>query len=287
MHKLFRSLTRNSSEAGVALPFVFESFRDNDIKFFPGDLSMIAGPPGSGKSTLAMNYARKAKKDTLYISSDMPQTLFVKRLLQMELEEELSTVEKNLLTPDGFERYKKTLRSIDHLYMDYPARPDAESVAGSIMETIEILGTPPSLVVVDNLMNLDSGKENEWAGLRELAQVLKYMAKELDVHVQALHHTHIGVPDLSSPVPYSNIMGKIAELPSVILTVAKRPGQLLYAPVKNRYGRADATASIVLPLAYNEKHQIISDKAKEVYPSYASPIQPVYHQDWRERSYKD
>lgn len=290
MHKLFRSLSRDRNESGVALPYVFNSFRDNGIKFYPGDFVMIAGPPGAGKSALALNYALRCETEHLYISSDMASSLVIKRSLSIKTGEDPDLIEEEMQTSEGLFKYSKVLQSIDHMYMDYPSRPDAEAVAKSIMSTMEILGVPPPILTVDNLMNLDSGKENEWAGMRELAQVLKFIAKELEIVVFALHHTHTGVADLSSPVPYSHIMGKIAELPATILTIAKRPGQMLFSPVKNRHGKADATANIVVPLDYDEKRQIITDPIpKEVIvPQYRQvQYQTASASDWRERAYKD
>ena len=244
---------------------------------------MLAGPPGAGKSTLALNYVLRAEVDTLYISSDMPSNLVIKRLLAMKTEQPMDVIDEELKTDQGYAKYSKVIRSIDHLYMDYPARPDAESVAKSIMATMEILGIPPPCVVIDNLMNLHSGHDNEWAGMRELAQVLKFFAKELDIVVIALHHTQTGVSDLSRPVPYSHIMGKISELPATILTLA---GKMLYSPVKNRHGKADASAKIVLPLDYDQERQIITDQKKEIVLPHNDYNEVPAYQDWRERAYK-
>jgi energy-coupling factor transporter ATP-binding protein EcfA2 len=283
MKSLFRGLTRSSVEAGAALPQVFQSFKDNGIKFLPGELVMFAGPPGAGKSALALNYLLGVEDDNLYISSDMAEHLLVWRLLSIKTGETEEQIDAGMKTTEGFDRYSKLLRSVDYMYTDYPARPDAETIASSIMQCMEVLGEPPPIVTLDNLMDVNTGNDNEWAAMRETAQVLKFIAKELDICVIALHHTQTGVSDLSRPVPMSHIMGKISELPATILTVAKRPGELLYAPVKNRHGKADASAKIVLSLDYDETTQRISDPTpKEVYQDYRHYGES--YSDWRDRA---
>lgn len=288
MHALFRSLDRDDGVSGVALPQVWQAFTGAKVKMFPGDLIMWAGPPGSGKSTLALNYMIAAKVPTLYISSDMPPFLVSKRMCSIATQTDQDIVEEELKTPEGRLKYSRVLQDLSHIYVDYPARPDAESIARSQMAFMEIHGTPSPLMIVDNLMNLDSGNDNEWAGLRELSQVLKYFVNELQITIIVLHHTTLSGYS-GYPGPESSIMGKVVELPATILTIASRPGEMLIAPVKNRHGPADDSGKTYVPLAFDGPTQVISDKKPEIQTvsagAYASS--GSRQSDWRERAFKN
>lgn len=287
MQPLFRSLTGDSGVNGEPLPQVWSTFINAKLKWYPGEVIMWAGPPGSGKSTLALNYMIRSKVPTLYISSDMPRSLVVKRSCAIATETDQDVVEEELRASEGRAKYEKVLKGLNHIFVEYPARPDAESLAMAQMAFMEIHGIPSPLMVVDNLMNMNSGNDNEWAGLRELSQVLKFFAFELNICVLLLHHTALG-EYTGYPAPERAIMGKVAELPATILTIAK--GSLV-APVKNRHGPADDSGRTYVTLHFDGAKQIISDPRQEVLQPTPQRTPPVYaanrRQDWRERAYKD
>jgi predicted ATP-dependent serine protease len=258
MFPLFRSLERDSGSAAT-LPQVWQAFKANGIRFHPGEVSMWVGPPGAGKSTAALNYILKAKRPTLYVSMDMGPMLVSRRVIAIETDQTLDKVREDMETDEGPARYSGVLQAVDHLYVTYPTRPDADSIAKSVMAFQEIHGLPPEILVIDNLMNLSSNAKDEWTGLRELAQVFHYIAVELSITVLLLHHINMGGLDLSYPAPENAIKGQISELPATILSFAKREALLLCTAVKNRHGKADHTGRNFFQLAYDEPKQIITD----------------------------
>lgn len=257
------------------------------MKFCPGDLVMMAGPPGAGKSALALNYALAAKVPTLYVSMDMGPRLVMERVCAISTGDTVEKVSQSLSSPDGEEKYRGVLESVDHLYISYPSRPTLENLAKVQMAFMEVHGLPSDLMVVDNLMNMDSGQENEWSGLRDLCQGLHYFATRLGITVLLLHHINVGGIDLSFPAPENYIKGQVSELPAVILSVAKQEGKLLVAPVKNRHGKADHTGRTHFTLDYDEARQKISDFVPKPDPVQNRWGKHSETPDWLSRGVKD
>lgn len=243
---------------------------------------MIAGPPGAGKSALALNCAVKARVPTLYISCDMGPAAFVSRVAAIA--SGATTAE----TREHPEKYQDVIEQVDHLYVTYPSRPSADDIARAQMAFIEVHGVPSDLMVIDNLMNLHSGAGDEWTGLRDLSQVMHYLANELQICVLVLHHINMGGLDLSYPAPLNYIKGQVTELPAVVLTGAKGEEALRVAAVKNRHGRADSSGKSYFSLDYDEERQILSDPP----PASSRPVSPPARTrleipDWFSRATKD
>ncbi|MEU8317131.1 AAA family ATPase [Nonomuraea sp. NPDC048881] len=278
MFKLSRSFQRDS-EHGASLPQVYKAFKD--IHLYRGDVVMMAGPPGAGKSALATNLALSMRVPTLYVSCDMGPTTFLHRAAAIHTTTKLDEVRRE---PD---RYLKDMEAVDHLYVTYPSRPDAEGIARAQMAFQEIHGLPSDIMVVDNLMNLTSGAKDEWTGLRELSQVMHYLATELQIVVLLLHHLNLGGLDLRYPAPLNAIKGQVTELPAVVLTLAKGDGVLYAAPVKNRHGKADPSGKTYVSLDYSEETQKISDPVPNPTPQPAPRKTGLEIPDWFSRAIKD
>lgn len=244
---------------------------------------MMAGPPGAGKSALALNIALKAEVPTLYVSCDMGPRSVMERSAAIQTNATTAEVRQD---PD---KYLPVIEEIDHLYVTYPSRPDAEAIARAQMAFMEIHGVPSDLMVIDNLMNLNAGAKDEWTGLRDLSQVMHYLATELDICVLLLHHINLGGIDLSLPAPLNFIKGQVTELPAVVLTFAKGPGVLHAAAVKNRHGKADATGRTYFTLDYDEERQIISDPLPPQTQPVSQPARKTSLEvpDWFTRGLKD
>lgn len=279
IHRIFRSVEKVSA-FGSALPIVWKAFEQNEVNFYRGEMSMIASPPGTGKSALALNYAVKAKVPTLYISCDMGRGLVSRRVAAVLSDTPVNQVREEMEGDEGREKYTELLVSVDHLYASYPSRPNAEGLVTQLLAFQEFYGTPPQLLCLDNLMNMSSGQENEWAGLRDLCQVLHWIATEYQSHVMVLHHLNMGGLDLLTPADITSIKGQVTELPGLVLTLSKG---LRVAPVKNRNGKADPTGRMWFSLDFDESRQTISD------PMPKEPRQEVKRDtpDWFARSFKD
>lgn len=238
----------------------------------PGDFCMWVGPPGAGKSSAALNYAIRSRVPTLYVSMDMGRKMISARVVSIHTGVPYSQVAEELDTPEGVDKYRPVLREVDHLYVTYPSRPTLDGLAKAQMAFMEVHGLPSDLMIVDNLMNMDSGMENENQGFRELCQGLHYFATQLQICVLALHHINIGGVNLELPASMGHVKGQVSELPASIITYAHPEGQMLGCPVKNRHGKADPTGRDYFTLSYDEVTQKICE--------YVPPIQVRQSQGW-------
>jgi hypothetical protein len=87
---------------------------------------------------------------------------------------------------------------------------------------------------------------------------LKWWARETGAAVVVCHHTSQGVAGNPCP-PSSSLHGKIAQTPSLILTVYNQIASMGVCAVKNRYGPADATGASPVWLAYNPASMQLAD----------------------------
>jgi hypothetical protein len=120
-------------------------------------------------------------------------------------------------------------------------------------------GCAPTLIVVDNLMDISNDGGEEFAGMRSTIKELKYLARDTNSAVLVLHHTkesYVGNPCQ----PRSSLQGMVAQLPALICTVGSNaPGYIAVAPVKNRYGKADPSGDTSFWLQFNPEIMDVSD----------------------------
>lgn len=263
----------NGAELGAPLPVRWRTFEQNKVRFYQGDLSMIAGPPACGKSVIAMNLALTSGVPTLYIMCDMGRFKTAVRAASIVTGVPQESVRADLETDAGVRKYADAMKKVSNVWFEFDSSPTPAEIA-EMVEAFEVVwGIPPRLVVLDNLMNLHSGNENEWSGLRDLAKVFHYLATELGSHVMLLHHLNLGGLNMGYPGPINSLKGQISELPSIIITVTRGQGEILLAKVKNRDGDCDPTGRSWFSLAFDGPTVRLSDPA----PPRSR------HEDWRDR----
>ena len=64
--------------------------------------------------------------------------------------------------------------------------------------------------------------------------------------------------------PRSAIQGKVAQLPALICTLGVVGTSMGVAPVKNRYGKADANGTLMTWVAFNPEYMFIDDIPENV-----------------------
>ncbi len=243
MRSLVQSLHR-SKHTGVPLPDRFPSLAAAGIKVRRGQVHMIAGQPGSGKSLVALDYAINAGISCLYFSADSDAATVCARSAAMRLGVEMSEVEAWMDDDDDM-RVEGALAALPNTRFVFDPSPTLDVIDGEIKAWIELYGSPPQALVVDNLINLVcETTDNEWQGLRHLMAEMHAIARQTMSAVVVLHHTSEGEGKATEPQMRKALMGKVAQLPELILTVALEPetSELRLCPVKNRSGKADASA---------------------------------------------
>lgn len=261
-----RTLARavgNTDIGGEPLPTVFKTFEVNKVVIRRSEISMIAGTPGAGKSTVALAIALRAKVPTLYISADTNAHTMAMRLLSMITNKPQSEAE--MLLTDNVEQSRKVINdSSGHIFWSFESAPTLSDLDQEVEAFEELWGCAPTLIVIDNLMDIANDGGEEFAAMRSTIKELKYLARDTNAAVLLLHHTkesYVGSPCQ----PRSALQGMVAQLPALICTVGSdAPGFIAVAPVKNRYGKADPSGTTAFWLQFNPEMMDVSDIPERV-----------------------
>ena len=243
---------------GEPLPHIFRTFEANKVVIRRAEISMIAGTPGAGKSTLALALALRSKVPTLYVSADTNAHTMAMRLLSMITGKPQSDAE--LLLNNDVEGSRKIINEASgHIFWSFESAPTLADIDQEVLAFEELWGCAPTLIVVDNLMDVANDGGEEFAGMRSTIKELKYLARDTNAAVLVLHHTkesYVGNPCQ----PRSALQGMVAQLPALICTVGTNaPGYIAIAPVKNRYGKADPSGDTAFWLQFNPEIMDVSD----------------------------
>lgn len=243
---------------GEPLPHIFRTFEANKVVIRRAEISMIAGTPGAGKSTLALALALRSKVPTLYVSADTNAHTMAMRLLSMITGKPQSDAE--LLLNNDVEGSRKIINEASgHIFWSFESAPTLADIDQEVLAFEELWGCAPTLIVVDNLMDVANDGGEEFAGMRSTIKELKYLARDTNAAVLVLHHTkesYVGNPCQ----PRSALQGMVAQLPALICTVGTNaPGYIAVAPVKNRYGKADPSGDTAFWLQFNPEIMDVSD----------------------------
>jgi RecA-family ATPase len=153
---------------------------------------------------------------------------------------------------------KAVLHRASHIVWSFESSPTLQDILEEVEAFEELWGVPPEAIFVDNLMDIATDGGEEFASMRAIMKELKYLARATNAGVIILHHTSEGV--LGTPCqPRSALQGKVAQLPALICTLGIVGTSMAIAPVKNRYGRADANANLTYWLSFNPEYMYVED----------------------------
>ena len=252
---------RGSNTNATPLPDVWVALANKQIKFRRGQVCMVAAAPNAGKSMFALIYAVKADVPTLFFSADTDTATVMMRAASHLSGHEQLLVESNLLSNRHY--YDKYLSEMESIQFVFDSSPSLDDIELEIKAYVELFGIPPELIVVDNLMNVVSESDNEWAGLRAIMVEFHDMARKTEACVLVLHHvseqTEYG--KTTDPSARRAIHGKVSQLPALIITLGFDPHNqvLKVAAVKNRFGPHTADGSDYIGLFVSYKVCQIND----------------------------
>jgi KaiC/GvpD/RAD55 family RecA-like ATPase len=242
-----RSLTHvlvGDGPKAQALPDVYPPLAARDIRFRRGQCTMIAAQPNGGKSMFALNYLIHSGVDGLYISADTDPVTTMLRSAATVLGKTVNEIEAACATTSGAEFVRDSLEELqERIRFSFDPSPSLEDIALEIEAWNSLFGQPPTLIVVDNLMNVVGGNDNEWSAMREAMVALHHIARVTNSCLLVLHHVSENESKATSPAPRRALQGKVSQLPEAILTLAMDPNnnQLKVCAVKNRHGKHDPT----------------------------------------------
>lgn len=272
--KTLRRSIRKSEVGGEPLAAPFQAFERSGMILRRAEVTVIAGTPGAGKSSIALHIAARLKQPTLYFSADTNAHTMAMRLLAMSGKMTQQEAENMLKThPDTAE---SILQDNNHLYWSFESSPTLKDLDEEVSAFETIWGRSPTLIVVDNLMDIAMDGHEEFSGMRAAMKELKFLARDTNACVLVLHHTKEGFQ--GNPCqPRNALQGMVAQVPAMILTVGQKElptgldSYLCVAPVKNRYGRADQTGNTYVELSFDPSSMYLEDTFKD----YTQDILPV------------
>lgn len=240
MQTLSRSVGRKEV-AAEPLPMPFTSWASRGIRFRRSSVSMIAGLPASYKTMLLQNLLVGMKVPTLGFSTDSSLETIRARLLAIASGRPTEETERwPFSQPD---KAAELLGSYDFLRMDFRPDPTLDDIWLETFAYAEVHGRWPEQIAVDIVSDVGHEAGDEWATLRDLMRQSKVLARETGAHVLLVHHASDS-PATKRPCPRrSDIHGKVAAIPELIITCGMDDqGQLRVACVKNRHAKADKDA---------------------------------------------
>jgi len=125
---------------------------------------MIAAAPNAGKSMLALVYAIRAGVRTLFFSADTDASTVTMRAAAALSQHAQNVVEESLRKNPRF--YDEELARVTNIEWVFDSSPSLDDIELEIKAYVELYGEMPELIVIDNLMNIVTDSENEWAALR-------------------------------------------------------------------------------------------------------------------------
>jgi hypothetical protein len=239
-----QTLSRSVGRKEVAaepLPMPFASWASRGIRFRRSSVSMIAGLPASYKTMLLQNLLVGMKVPTLGFSTDSSLETIRARLLAIASGRPTEETERwPFSQPD---KAAELLGSYDFLKMDFRPDPTLDDIWLETFAYAEVHGRWPEQIAVDIVSDVGHEAGDEWATLRDLMRQSKVLARETGAHVLLIHHASDS-PAAKRPCPRrSDIHGKVAAIPELIITCGMDDqGQLRVACVKNRHAKADKDA---------------------------------------------
>ena len=258
-----RTLARAVGSAdigGEPLPSVFRTLDVNKVIIRRAEVSMIAGTPGAGKSSIALAVAVNANVPTLYISADTNAHTMGMRVLSMVTGMSQANAE-NILKFEK-DNAEKILKQYDHLRWSFDSSPTLSDIDESVQAFETLWGCSPTLIVVDNLMDIAMDGMEEFSGMRQAMKELKYLARDTNACVLVLHHTKESF-EATPCQPRSAVQGMVNQIPALILTIGQQEvgerNYLCISAVKNRYGRADSTGKTFSMLSFDPASMQLKD----------------------------
>ncbi|MGY0232788.1 AAA family ATPase [Longispora urticae] len=233
------------------------------MDFARGQVHMVAGPASSGKTAFALVSALKMRVPTLYYSADSDANTMRIRSVAALTKHPQSLVKEVLSAGMFNEEYGQLLESLPIRFQFDPTDPTVEDIVYAMTCRKEIMGVYPTLLVLDNLMNITGDGGDEWQAMRRASKDLHYLARKTEAAIVVLHHTSVpkNEDEIEQAPKRSQIQGKVDQMPEVIVTIAHEPAtsSLWVATVKNRHRASDLMARFPFRMYVDYSRMQITD----------------------------
>lgn len=238
------------SVAGRDLPEILPALTQATIRIRQAQLHVICGLPGRGKTLLGLWYAIQSEVPTLYCSFDSDEGTVANRAAAILLGKTTTDIKEMRDTPAVVEIEDALFELQRRVRFAFDPSPTIDDIYDEVEAWIELFGAPPVHVIVDNLLNLRGGSDNEWTAMRDSMAALHGLSREHSCAVTVLHHVNgSGNVRVDRPADMNKLMGQVSQLPESIYSVALDDDKYWIAAVKNRDGVADPKAEHPIAVA--------------------------------------
>lgn len=242
---------------GQPLPDPYKQLEDNKAKFRRGATSLLAGTPGSYKSVFALNMLSTWAGQgitSLYFAADSDEMTVANRLSGIITGDAFDTIERRMLNNDR-SKYENALAGqlAGRAEFEYE-QMDFEDVVRHVKSFEAAYGAYPDVIFIDNLIDFVE-TTTDYGGMIELIRDMDGLSKEIRAHVCILHHAKLRGNareensedvDPNRPPAEWEVVGRITQLPRMVLTVCAVGMDVNMAVVKNTLGPSSKDASNVL-----------------------------------------
>jgi replicative DNA helicase len=233
----------NAAKVGDPLPHVeaLQDLYEEGTEIYRGAVTMVAGMPGAMKTLFSLWYASELNIPTLYFSADSDAATMTSRMASAITQVDSISIRNDYKDDDQRAYYAERLAE-SRIDFCFDSSPGIGDMVDEIDAYVTLYGEYPELIVVDNLMDVYSDSDNEFSGNKSTLRELKELARETGSALIVLHHMSEADTDSATPAPRSKLMGKVAQTPALVLSLAVEGTIFKIAVVKNRNGKSTPNA---------------------------------------------
>lgn len=211
---------RQRGDDGEPLPVVFHQLQALGANARRGTVTIVAGPDAVGKSSFVSFWVRSLKDKGIYFSADADRMSFIRPAAAAALGTTVAAAEEMILQDDP--RVKAALDSkAGHIWVCFNQSPTPEEVLQEVEAFGETNGEWPTWIVIDNLMDINTG---EWGAAEherheEIVKFMKRLAGATGAAVFILQHVKGEHIDGSKPVPLSGLKNNTSKPARLVLSL--------------------------------------------------------------------
>lgn len=195
-------------------------FDEHRLVLRRGQFTLLCSAPSVGKSLLARNLAAKSPIRSLYFSADSDEYTVRTSVLGALSGQKLEAIEQHLAADDNgawADYYAGILRQADQVEWVFSPNINLDFIDLKLRAYAETYGDFPELTVVDNVGDMITESDEEYAELRSICRELKRMGRFVDTHILGLAHLKGAWEDGTKPVTLGALLGNIGKLPENVL----------------------------------------------------------------------
>lgn len=196
-------------------------FDQNRVVLRRGQFTLLCSAPSVGKSLLARNIAAKSSHvHTLYFSADSDEYTVRTSILGSLTGQQLEEVEYHL-TNDPDEKWREyyltILHQADSVEWVFSPSINLDYILLKLQAYAEIYGDYPDLTVIDNIGDMVTEEDEEYAELRRICRELKKIGRKTDTHILGLAHLKGPYESGIKPVDLGALLGNLGKVPENVI----------------------------------------------------------------------